>query len=228
MHHQRNTIEKSGGKHQGERRTGKIMGDIIRSMGLFVTLAILLMLPSVSSVPSGVGEGGNEGCLCHSRADSTDVSLVGLPSEYEANITYNVQLHLSSSIAVDEEHSQGGFRITVSNGSMMFNQSEAQYLDNGWTHTENGTYQRVWNFTWTSPTDNTSRSEFSVYGNAVNGNGQQTGDGWNEYSVVLPGTEYEGDLDQSPSIDGLDPFDKVLLAVGLCALVGMLWSAGRS
>ena len=228
MHHRRDNVSDSGGKHQGERRTGKIMGDLIRSMGLFLMLALLLALPSVSSVPGGVGIDGNEGCLCHSRMDSTEVSLVGLPSEYEANITYDVQLKISSSVEVDEEHSQGGFRITVSNGTMMFNQSEAQYLDNGWTHNENGTYQRAWNFTWTSPSDNASRSEFSVYGNAVNGNGQQTGDGWNEYSVVLPGTEYEGALNESPSIDGLGPFDKVLLAIGLCALVGMLWSAGRS
>lgn len=228
MHHLSDNTEDTGGKHQGERRTGKIMGDLLRSIGLFVMLAILLTLPSVSSVPSGVGDEGNEGCLCHPRADFTEVSLVGLPSEYGANITYNVQLQISSSVEVDGENSQGGFRITVSNGSMMFNQSEAQYLDNGWTHKENGTYQRMWDFTWTSPADNASRSEFTVYGNAVNGNGQQTGDAWNEYSLVLPGTEYEGDLSLSPSIDGLDPLDKLLLLVGLCALVGLLWSAGRS
>jgi hypothetical protein len=204
------------------------MGDIIRNMGLFATLTILLMLPSVSSVPSGVGVEGNEGCLCHSRMDSTTVSLVGLPTEYGANMTYDVQLLINSPVEIVEEQSQGGFRITVSNGTMTFNESEAQFLDNGWTHTENGTYQRAWNFTWTSPNNNMSRSEFLVYGNAVNGNDGQTGDGWNEYSVVLPGIEYEGDLDKSSSIDGLGMYDKLLLAIGLCALVGMLWSAGRS
>ncbi|MBT5454470.1 MAG: hypothetical protein HOI79_06650 [Euryarchaeota archaeon] len=204
------------------------MGDVIRNMGLFAMLTILLMFPSVSSVPSGVGVEGNEGCLCHSRMESTTVNLIGLPVEYGANTTYDVQLLINSPVEVVEEQSQGGFRITVSNGTMVFNESEAQFLDNGWTHKNNGTYQRSWNFTWTSPNDNMSRSEFLVYGNAVNGNDGQTGDGWNEYSVVLPGTEYEGDLSKSSSIDGLGMYDKILLAIGLCALVGMLWSAGRS
>ena len=129
-------------------------------MGLFAMLTILLMFPSVSSVPSGVGVEGNEGCLCHSRMESTTVNLIGLPVEYGANTTYDVQLLINSPVEVVEEQSQGGFRITVSNGTMVFNESEAQFLDNGWTHKNNGTYQRSWNFTWTSPNDNMSRSEF--------------------------------------------------------------------
>ena len=68
------------------------MGDVVRNMGLFAMLTILLMFPSVSSVPSGVGVEGNEGCLCHSRMESTTVNLIGLPVEYGANTTYDVQL----------------------------------------------------------------------------------------------------------------------------------------
>ncbi len=170
-----------------------------------------------------------KGCLCHSRADSTDCQFGwapnGVRSEHDLRRSTSPQQPRCSR---SRSSRKAAFRITVSNGSMTFNESEAQFLDNGWTHTENGTYQRAWNFTWTSPDDNMSRSEFLVYGNAVNGNDGQTGDGWNEYSVVLPGVEYQGDLDKSSSIDGLGMYDKLLLAIGLCALVGMLWSAGRS
>jgi len=204
------------------------MGNVLRGLGVFAMFVVLLLFPSVSSSPYGLGNEANEGCLCHSRMDATDVNLIGLPSKYEANTTYALTLVMSSSIEAEAGQSQGGFRIMVSNGTMLFNDTEAQEMDDGWTHLENGTYQRSWNFSWTSPEDNTSRSEFTVFGNAVNGNGEQTGDGWNEYSIILPGTEHKGDLGNVESFNGLGAFDKIILLVGLCALVGMLWSVGRS
>lgn len=204
------------------------MGKVLRGLGALTVLAALLFLPLVSSSPYGVGSEANEGCLCHTPMEETKLSLDGLPAEYEANTTYGMSLSISSPVDGEVNKSQGGFRITVSNGTLLFNDAEAQEMDGGWTHRENGTYQRSWDFTWTSPADNSSRTEFKIHGNAVNGNGEQTGDGWNSYSIVLPGVEYEGDLSKGASLDGLGTYDKVLLLIGLCALVGMLWSVGRS
>lgn len=204
------------------------MGMVLRGFAAIVMLTALLLPTSVSSTPYGVGNEANEGCLCHTPMAETKLSVDGFPSKYEANTTYEMTLSISSPVGIEANQSQGGFRMTVSNGTLLFNDTEAQEMDGGWTHLENGTYQRSWDFSWTSPDDNSSRTEFTVHGNAVNGNGLQTGDGWSTYSIVLPGVEHDGDLAERAGLNGLGTYDKVLLLVGLCALVGMLWSVNRS
>ena len=51
-------------------------------------------------------------------------------------------------------------------------------------HQESSNQQRIWNFSWPSPDDNTTMAKLLVYGNAVNGNQQQTGDNWNELRSI--------------------------------------------
>jgi len=199
-----------------------------RRTGALVGVSLLVLLSSVTvAVPSGIGQEGNEGCLCHAQEPSTKVLLSGLPDRYESNTTYSLMLTVDSPVPVDEDHHQGGFRLLVSNGTLEGNSTELQALDGGWTNTEASSYQRVWNITWRSPVDNTSRTDFVVHGNAVNGNNAPTEDGWSTFEVVVPGAGYVGEVTPDEGIDGLSSTDRIVLAVGLLMLVGLLWAVAR-
>ena len=151
-------------------------------------MIVLLAVPSFSSVPTGVGSLGDQGCTCHG-GDSKDtlVTIHGLPASFESNTSYNLSITVESSVAEHEENHQGGFRLTVTgDGIVAFeNTSQSQFLNDGWTHQNNGTYQRMWNFTWTSSETSTDPVEFIVHGNAVNGNELSTGDLWNSFGQAI-------------------------------------------
>lgn len=192
---------------------------------LFLLLVSSLGFSSTQSFPTGVGESGNDGCLCHGGAsNNTESYLVGLPTVFESNQTFNLTLVIESNIAVQSNSSQGGFRLLVSEGTVEFaDQNQTQEIDDGWTHTGEGNAQRSWNFTWVAPQDNTSSVEFIVFGNAVNGNGNSMGDAWDSFGVTIPGSSFDGtliqpDVDQSYSLT-----DFSLIIGGLIAILVFLY-----
>ena len=187
----------------------------------------LLANQAVIASPNGLGAEANEGCLCHTAVDATQVQLSGLPEAYEASTTYDLTLEVISAVEAVDERSQGGFRLLVSEGTMTYDNASVQRLDNGWTHTYNGSYLRMWTFTWTSPANNDSTTTFTVHGNAVNGNNAQTGDAWSTLETVVPGVLYEGDLSLEEGIDGVSQTDRIVLVTGLLLILGLLWSVNR-
>ena len=196
---------------------------------LMGTLFIALFASSlVSGVPGGLGEEANQGCLCHSQDSPVDLSLSGLPDAYEANTTYNLTLTVASSVPSLEGASTGGFRLLVSNGTVNGDEQLMQEMDGGWTQTASGSELRTWSLTWQSPEDNTSRTEFIVHGNTVNGNNATSGDAWSTLEVVIPGVAYQGGLDPNEGINGLDSNERILLTVALLVMVGLLWTSARS
>ena len=188
-------------------------------------LLVLLFAPSISSLPTGVGEMANEGCLCHGGASEATVVLIsGLPGEFESNTTYNLSLQIDSSIEPSADSHQGGFRFYVQGGgTVQFeNSSEVQFLEDGWTHDLAGTHQRQWNLTWTSPENLTDPVKFSLVGNAVNGNEQSDGDGWSSHVVTIPhvdGPPVEGDVSNQSDIDAVD---WIVFSAGLATLAFFL------
>lgn len=188
-------------------------------------LLVLLFAPSISSLPTGVGDMANEGCLCHGgTSDATTVLISGLPEEFESNTSYNLSLQIESSIEASADNHQGGFRFfTKGGGTVQFeNTSEVQELDDGWTHKLAGTYQRQWNLTWTSPENSTEPVKFSLVGNAVNGNEQSNGDGWSSHVLSIPhvdGPPVEDTISQQTDISALD---WTVFAAGLAALAFFL------
>ena len=168
---------------------------------LVLVLFSSLGLSLTQSIPTGIGQSANNGCLCHgSASNATETTLSGVPVVFESNQTYNLTLHIQSSVEQSND-SQGGFRLLVNTGTIEFeNQSHAQQIEDGWTHTSEGNSQRVWNLTWTSPLDNTTSAEFIVYGNAVNGNQNSMGDHWDGFGITIPGSSFDGTLVQ-PTVD---------------------------
>ena len=190
-----------------------------------VVLALALLSQVVVSAPSGIGKSANEGCLCHGDKDqSTIVWVEGLPESYESNTTYNFSITVESeTVAAKPNGSIGGFRMLVVGGSITFDDAAGsiQELDGGWTHTESGNMVRSWNLSFVSPEDNSSYVDFTIYGNAVNGNQASSEDAWNSLNLRLPGVEYEGEI-FSDQADGFSPMDYTVGLVSMIALVGLL------
>lgn len=195
---------------------------------VLVGLVICLVgVPTMMASPHGVGQEGNQGCQCHNEQPSLDIRLMGLPLAYAANTSYNLTLQINSDIPIQENRSQGGFRMVVTNGTLAFNGTEAQEMDRGWTHRQLGTQQRAWSFQWTSPQENNSKTEFRVWANAVNGNQAQTGDAWSSLQSVVPGEGYQGELEASQGIDGLSGSERLLLGAVLLVIAALLWFSAR-
>ena len=195
-------------------------------MRAVVVVLVLALLSQVAvSAPSGIGKSGNEGCLCHGDRDqSTTVWIEGLPESYESNTIYNFSIIIESEkVAANPNGSIGGFRMLVEGGSITYDESAGliQELDDGWTHTESGNMVRSWNLSFVSPEDNASYVDFTVYGNAVNGNQASSEDAWNSLSLRLPGVEYDGEI-YSNQADGFSPMDYSVGLVSMVALVGLL------
>ena len=192
---------------------------------IVAVIALALLAQVAVSAPSGIGSAANEGCLCHGEKNTnTNVELLGLPESFESNTSYNFSIVVTSqTIPQNTNGESGGFRLLVTGGSIFFNETEGliQVLDDGWTHTERGNTVRMWNFSLTSPEDNTSHIDLTVYGNAVNGNQASTGDEWNSLDLRLPGTQYEGEL-LGEKTDEFNPLDYTVGIVSMLVLVGLL------
>lgn len=187
---------------------------------------VLALLAQVAvSAPSGIGSSANEGCLCHGESNSnTIVEVRGLPEYFESNTSYDFSIEVSSlTILPNANGERGGFRMLVTGGSIDFNESEGmiQQLDDGWTHTETGNKVRMWNFSFTSPESNASVVDFTIYGNAVNGNQASSGDEWNSLEIRLPGLQYDGEL-LGQQADEFNPLDYTVGIVSMIVLLGLL------
>lgn len=186
---------------------------------------IALLIPFATSAPGGIGTAADNGCLCHGEKNTdTQIEIEGLPEYFESNTTYNFSIKVTSqSITMNTAGEVGGFRLLISTGSIAFDEQEGliQNKDDGWTHTEAGNAVRSWNLTFTSPGDNSSFVDFTIYGNAVNGNQAATGDEWNSLTIRFPGAQYDGDLLQT-EVDDFTPMDYSVGLISLLALTYLL------
>lgn len=199
-----------------------------RLLHLVIILAILLAIPVTQSYPSGVGEVANDGCVCHGVIrETTEVIVEGLPTKFESNTSYSITIKLNGEVENQTNDSAyGGFRMLVSHGEIILDgSSNTQFIEEGWSHTEEGNKLREWNFTWISPMDNTSYVEFKVYGNAVNGNDNSYGDEWNSLIFKLPGVENTDELNTQNDLYEFELYEKVILVTVSLAIIIMAYRA---
>ena len=198
---------------------------------LLVSLLFFILLfssPLAQSIPSGVGDMGDEGCLCHgAKSTSTSVIIDGIPPQWAANNSYQMSIIINSSIEISNEENArlGGFRLIVDGGKVIFAETNhTQIINEGYTHTSQGNQYRQWNFTWTAPSSNDSVVNFVVFGNAVNSNEQSSGDAWNYYSTIVAGEGYTGDIGESPDFsDEIQNSEIALLLFAVISLVGLFY-----
>ena len=189
-----------------------------RAMKRLLLMAVLLIIISqVEAAPQGIGSIGDNGCVCHGGSkENTTVALFGLPEVYNSSQVYNLTLSIDSPL--EKNNPQGGFRILVSHGEIV---GDVQELEDGYTHSESTNNRRVWEFNWTAPDSDTEMVTFIVHGNAVNGNGEPSGDEWNSNSYAVPGTNYTGEVN-APAVDGsVSPEQLVVGAIGVFAVLAL-------
>ena len=184
-----------------------------------------IFLPLATSAPNGIGTSADEGCLCHGEKNSeTTILVTDLPEFFEANTTYNFSIELTSD-NIPRTDWKGCWRVSFIDfrGMIAFDEGEGlvQAKDDGWTHTEAGNTLRKWNFSFTSPVDNTTFVDFTIHANAVNGNQASSGDEWNQLTFRLPGAQYDGEM-LSNQTNEFAPTDYLVGLVSLLALTLIL------
>lgn len=143
---------------------------------LFICVSVILYITTTSSsggitgkAVSGCGGGG-----CHTTSNNTSITLTGIPAAgFVHGTSYTCTLTVNNGTK-----SKAGFDMTCSVGS--FTAGAGMSL-NGTTELYHNTPKTItggtvsWTFTWTAPASG-NLVTFNVAGNAVNNNGNATGD----------------------------------------------------
>ena len=188
---------------------------------------ILLLLFSnslVEAFPVGIGQVADRGCLCHGEVSSeVAITVQGFPEIYNTSERYNITFSINASIERAEEDSgkMGGFRLLIDGGQVEF-EDDAQYLENGWTHTNLSNEQRSWNFSWIAPQQDNELVSVSLFVNAVNGGEASSGDKWSLEELAIVGSNWTGVIPDSSSQQGLTTHEIAIAIGAVSALLGLL------
>ena len=194
-------------------------GMTMRHAVLAVALLIAVMLGPVSvASPNGVGEQGDNGCLCHGGPSLDEaIHLHGWPTTYEAGTAYT--LHMNASTSVD---GNGGFRLVVNGGTLLENGSSTiQSIDEGLTHTGPSSLVDGWSAVWVAPNATDAAVRATLHINLVNENGASDGDHWASLSLVSTGPDHDGVLEDLRD-DTLSPGVVGVAVLGLGAVFALL------
>lgn len=163
--------------------------------GLVATLLLLILVGQAQSFPTGIDDRGDNGCVCHGGSDdTTTISITGLPDFYNSSEIYNFTLSIDSPVSESQNlnEARGGFRVIISHGEIF--SYGWMIMEGGYTHNESINSQRSWQATWLAPSDDSKLATFIIHGNAVNGNGESSGDEWNSLAIAIPGANYTGEV----------------------------------
>ena len=197
--------------------------DSMRTRQVWVFILFFCMviqpLPSGESYPYGVS-GVENGCTCHSAVatESVIITLDGLPEQYEANKTYTLQIITTGGAESIENHTNyGGFNLWISHGILSNLSDEVHvYSDNEVSHTEAGNDQRDWTVNWTAPADNSTRIQYRLHVNTVNGDGVPSdADQWNRIMGSFGGVPEP----EEERVSSLILYGVPVVLLGLAALV---------
>jgi hypothetical protein len=150
----------------------------------FLMVVVAVMVLTVQGFSTGRYDRAQTGCECHgSTADPTvTVDITGQPAEYSPLQIYELTVTVSGGPAT----TKGGFNLEASAGTLTSDDPNVQTNGPQSQATHTNPNQRTWNVNWTAPSAGTGAVTLWVAGNAVNGNGNNGGDGWNLNSFVVP------------------------------------------
>ncbi len=183
----------------------------MRKLFVLVCLALLLSFaPIGSSAPNGIGSAGDNGCTCHGGAwpvpnnESFGLNVEGVPTNFTLNTSYSITITMENGSLVD--NNANGYRMIASQGVITTDAEDADshVMDEGATQTSNGQSTKVWNLTWTSPSESDGDVEFNTFvlwGNGGQGSG---GDRWisitNSSSPVENNTQEDEEPEEIPFV----------------------------
>ena len=132
----------------------------MKKLCVMICLAFLLSFaPISSSMPSGIGSAGDNGCTCHGGENSGpndasfDFSLEGIPNNFTLNTTYSITITMDNGSLTD--NNANGYRMIANQGviATQTGDLDSHIMDSGATQTAEGQSTTVWNLTWTSPSE---------------------------------------------------------------------------
>lgn len=152
----------------------------------FLLAGLGIIFFTMKSDQNGKYNGGNTCGTCHGSVNTaTTVALIGLPATFETGKTYNLTYSITNAT-----NSKAGFNILVSGGTL--NAGSGSKVNSAKTQITHTTPKSAvsnvttFDFTWTAPSTITTVN-FTTVGNAVNGNGGDSGDQWNTASYAVQG-----------------------------------------
>jgi hypothetical protein len=165
---------------------------LLNRRSVTVLLFLLLAVNSADASSHGMEGYSSTGCTCHGPSPGIDanVSVEGIPDEYEAGETYTLTIRLSGGPQAHSSGHQGGFNLAASDGKFNPVDSSTYLTENGEiTHDHSGANQREWAVEWTAPLEEEDIT-FTIAGNIVDGNHEPSdGDDWALASYVSKGSD---------------------------------------
>ena len=183
----------------------------MRKFSVLVCLSLLLSFaPIGSSVPSGIGSAGDNGCSCHGGAlsvpnnESFDFTVEGIPINFTLNTSYSITITMDNGTLVD--NNANGYRMIASQGVITTDAGDvnSHVMDDGATQTDDGQTTNVWNLTWTSPSEADGDVEFNTFVLLGSGGNGPAGDYWigktNGSSPMENNTQEEEEPEEIPFV----------------------------
>ena len=152
-----------------------------------------MLIPGISNAyPAGIGgeevwangdidDVAKEGCLCHASLPSNEVMIIldDVPHTWYPGAVYEMRLEIIGG----PDASQGGFSMRATAGELSGDGKD--WEGDLMTRTHASPNTRIYQITWTAPEAGAGNVNFWITGNAVNGNGANDGDLWNQLTFSL-------------------------------------------
>ena len=153
------------------------------------TLAVLLVFVMMTAVPAihanqqGKHSQAGAGCTCHGSATTTVIPQHNFPAQWQPGFIYSINISYTGG----SQQNGAGFNVEVSAGALQ-NAGTGVSLSGtpatSATHTSPG--QFIWSFEWMAPNPNAGNAIIDIAIVDTNGNGQNSGDAWNNLQVTIP------------------------------------------
>jgi hypothetical protein len=153
------------------------------------TLAVLLVFVMMTAVPAihanqqGKHSQAGAGCTCHGSATTTVIPQHNFPAQWQAGFIYSINISYTGG----SQQNGAGFNVEVSAGALQSAGNGVSLSGNpatSATHTSPG--QFIWSFEWMAPNPNSGNAVIDIAIVDTNGNGQNSGDAWNNLQVTIP------------------------------------------
>ncbi len=161
---------------------------------VIVVVCIMMLMYSLPMMQgSSTGKFNNSsGCSCHSSGSVTPTH--DFPSSYNPSQTYSVNIGMTGGVS----GTKGGFSLAVDKGSLSNAGTNAK--TSGLSATHSNSNSRSWTVDWTAPSASSGSVSVGLAVNAVNGDGDKTGD---SYSATTHSITETTQANNAPSASSL-------------------------
>lgn len=150
-----------------------------KNIHVFILLlsSVLITILSTSSSMGNLSSSACSGCHGFGTSSNGSLTIMGLPTAYQHGATYDIQVCL-----VDPSKFAAGFRLEAAIGTLSGGMdTNVSGVGDKITHSFPKPFMTpgnpaCWDIDWVAPSSGNDLASFNAYGNAVNSNGNPTGD----------------------------------------------------